>query len=101
MVKTLTLYDLKMYSKNYGVIKHRVCSAMWAFYQVADGTLPGQERKKCCDLNVHFGHIYCGVLLVRCQPFPLLRIECSFTTIQAPLLAPKSVLFASIGEEAL
>lgn len=60
-----------------------------------------RDRKEHCDSNVHFGHIYCNMSLLRCLLFPLLRTEHSFTTIQAPTLAPKTVLFVTVGEEAL
>lgn len=75
----LTIWDSKMYSDNSEVIKQGVCSAA--------PTLLGTG-----NIDVHFGkyrcsvqHLHCSLLILRCLPFPLLRIECSFTTTQAPI----------------
>lgn len=97
----LIFYDLETYVKDYGVIKQKMCFAVVGFWGGADGTFPGQDREERCDSNVHFGHIYYNVLLLRYLRFPLLRTEHSFTTIQAPTLAPKTVLFVTFGEEVL
>lgn len=69
---------------------------MWAADRVAEGTLP-----RTGTTDVHFGHIFYRELILSCLPFPLLRIECSFTTIQAPTPAPKTLLFPTVGKEVL